>query len=134
MTLFTFNTSYDELIAETKLQSIRYNAEYWLTALAKNSKLDIWWLNPRNQHPDCKKLGIASGHATPVYGHDITEQIARDDGYDTVGDLIPVLGELHSMNYEDVLEHRWAVVRWVWVERYWLDTPKTTQTALPEMC
>ncbi|RLB67086.1 MAG: hypothetical protein DRH04_08470 [Deltaproteobacteria bacterium] len=128
MTLFTFHTNYDKLINETKLQSLRYNADYWINRLAKNNKLDIWWRNPRNQQPDCKKLGIARGTATPLYGHEFTETTARDDGYDSMSELFEVLTELHNMTREDILKHRWAKVQWFWVERYWLTTAHTTTT------
>ncbi len=131
--LFTFNTSYDKLIDETKLHSIRWNADYWISRLEKNTKLDIWWLNPRNQHPDCRKLGIAKGTAVPLYGHEFTVMTARDDGYDSLYDLLNVLMKLHNIECEDVLEHRWASIRWFWVERYWIDytTFKTSvQTTL----
>ena len=131
--LFTFNTSYDKLIDETKLHSLRHNATYWIERLEKNHKLDVWWLNPRNQSPDCHKLGIAHGTATPLYGHEFTDMTAREDGYDTLDDLLEVLMQLHRMELEYVLAHRWAAIRWIWVERYWLndETIKTTvQTTL----
>lgn len=133
MTLFTFNTSYDKLVNETKLHSIRYNSDYWIYRVEKNPKLDIWWLNPRNQHPDCKKLGIARGTATPMYGHEFTAMTARDDGYDSLYDLLEILMQLHKIECEEVLEHRWASIRWTWTERYWIDytTHKTfVQTTL----
>jgi len=134
LTLLTFNTNYEKLVDETKRQSIRFNADYWIKRLARNSKLDIWWLNPRNQHPDCKKLGIARGTATPLYGHEFTETTARDDGYDTLRELFDVLMELHHLTLDDILAHRWAKVQWLWVDRYWITpahTPvHTAQTTL----
>jgi hypothetical protein len=117
--LFTFNTNYDKLIDESKLHSLRWNAEYWISRLEKNPKLDIWWLNPRNQHPDCKKLGIAFGTATPIYGHEMTIDTARDDGYVDMYALLKVLMQLHKIECEEVLDHRWAAIRWTWTERYW---------------
>lgn len=129
MTLFTFQTNYNELIGETKLQSIRYNADYWISRLAKNRKLDIWWLSPRNQNPDCKKLGIAFGVATPLYGHEFTIDTAIDDGYDDLYALLQTLMSLHKMECEEVLEHRWAAIRWFWTERYWLND-KTLKTSV----
>ena len=127
--LLTFNTNYDRLVDETKLHSLRWNADYWISRVAKNPKLDVWWLNPRNQHPDCKKLGIASGTAVPIYGHEFTYMTAQDDGYDSLRDLLNALMELHNIECEDVLEHRWAAIKWFWVERYWLDT-KTFKTTV----
>lgn len=124
MTLFTFNTNYDKLIDETKLHSIRFNADYWISRLEKNPKLDVWWLNPRNQSPDCHKLGIAKGTATSVYGHEFIDMTAREDGYDSLHDLLDVLMELHSASCEVVLAHRWAAIRWFWVERYWDISPQ----------
>lgn len=131
--LFTFNTNYAKLIDETKLQSLRWNADYYIPRLAKNSKLDVWWRNPRTMAQDCRKLGIATGYATPIYGHEMTVDTARDDGYDSLHDLLDVLMDLHHLECETVLEHRWASIRWFWVERYWLNTEtlKTTvQTTL----
>jgi hypothetical protein len=133
MTLFTFNQNYDKLIDETKLHSLRWNANYWVSRLEKNHKLDIWWLNPRNQSPDCHKLGIAKGEAIPIYGWQITAATARDDGYDSIRELFDVLTELHNITYEELHDHRWAAIRWFWTERYWLnaETLKTSvQTTL----
>jgi hypothetical protein len=66
----------------------------------------------------------------------MTVDTARDDGYDTLAELFDVLMELHDLEREDVLVHRWAAIRWIWVERYWLrtETVKTTvQTTLNEV-
>jgi len=93
-------------------------------------KLDVWWLNPRNRHPDCRKLGIAFGTATPIYGHEFTAVTAKNDGYDTLYELFNILMELHSMEYEAVMDHQWASIRWTWTERYWVNDPDT-QGALP---
>jgi hypothetical protein len=121
MTLFTFNTNLNKLTDESKLHSLRWNADYWIYRLEKNPKLDVWWLNPRNKNPDCHKLGIAFGTATPLYGHELTLATAKDDGYDSLYDLLNVLMKLHNIECEEVLEHRWAAIRWSWVERYWID-------------
>ena len=129
ITLFTFQTNYDSLINETKLHSLRHNSDYWISRLEKNPKLDVWWLNPRNQSPDCHKLGVARGTATPLYGHEFTEMTARDDGYDSLNDLLEELMRLHRMEREYVLKHRWAAIRWIWVERYWLNT-ETLKTSV----
>lgn len=119
MTLFTFNTNLASLLDETKLHSLRFNLDYWMDRMDNHPKLDIWWLNPRNQHPDCRKLGIAFGIVTPLYGHEFTAMTAKDDGYVTLFDLFNILMELHKMECEDVMDHQWASIRWTWTERYW---------------
>ena len=61
---------------------------------------------------------------------------ARDDGYDSLYDLLEVLMKLYNTGCEEVLAHRWASIRWTWTERYWLNTEtvKTTvQTTLYEV-
>jgi len=98
---------------------LRWNAEYWIERLEKNHKLDIYWRNPRNRAPDCCKLGIAHGTATPLYGHEFTIRTAQDDGYPDLYALLEVLMDLHKIECEEVLDHQWAAIRWIWTERYW---------------
>jgi hypothetical protein len=97
-----------------KKQTIRLNVAYWLKVFNSTNKLDIWWLNPRNQHPDCYKMGVASGEIKTKYGKDLTDEDAFKDGFDSLGELLETLMMLHHFTKSEVLGRAWVVVLWVW--------------------
>ncbi len=116
MTLLTFSTLKDKLIRGEKKQTIRLNVSYWSDVIDKNNKLDIWWLNPRNQHPDCHKMGIAAGSYVIKRGNDLTDEDAIKDGFGGLGELIDKLMILHKFGRSDVLKSQWIIITWQWSE------------------
>lgn len=120
ITLLTFNVMKDKLLHFEKQQTIRENVEFWMNQKIY-SKLDIWWLNPRNQHPDCRKLGIANPSIYRIKGIDITEEIAIADGFLGLEELrlwfVPdsSLQKLHVF-----YNHEFAMIRWEWIDTYWI--------------
>ena len=123
MTLLTFNTMKDKLLNFEKQQTIRYNANFWVERLKTNPKLDIWWLNPRNKHPDCRQLGIAKGTIYDVVkGTDITNELAVADGFLNFNAFVIWFFENNPTirSLEKFYDHEFAVIRWEWLETYWI--------------
>lgn len=116
MTLLTFSTLKNKLLNGEKQQTIRYNVSYWSKVLDGNKKLDIWWLNPRNQHPDCYKMGVAEGSYTLKRGSNFTHKDAVKDGFDDLDELLNVLMMLHKLTKSEVLDREWVVMSWEWGE------------------
>jgi hypothetical protein len=118
MTLLTFNTLKDKLLNGEKQQTIRQNVSYWSKVLENGNKLDIWWLNPRNRHPDCYKMGVAVGTHTIKQGKYLTHEDAVKDGFCDVDELINILMSLHKYSRPEALGFDWLVISWKWIERY----------------
>ncbi len=114
MTLLTFNTLHHKLLSGDKQQTIRKNVSYWSKRLDSNQKLDIWWLNPRNQHPDCYKIGIGEGDYEIKQGYDFTEEDASKDGFDNRQELIETLMRLHKLSRDEVRRAAWIIITWGW--------------------
>ena len=114
MTLLTFKTNKDKIKHGIKKQTIRLNVAYWLKVFDSTNKLDIWWLNPRNQHPDCYKMGIASGEIKTKYGRDLTEEDAVKDGFDSLDELLDTLMMLNKLTRTEVLSRELVVISWKW--------------------
>lgn len=112
MTLITFNTLKEKLISGEKKQTIRQNVPYWSKRLNKNTKLDIWWLNPRNQHPDCYKMWIAQGKYTIKRGYGLSKKDAQMDGFDTLDELLNTLMSLHKLTLSKALTAEWIIITW----------------------
>lgn len=127
MVLLTFTTKYEALIGLRKKQTIRANAEYWdkvatrmMDKLTKGKKeyFHIWWRNPRNKKKDCHKLGTAMlDSITYKKGIMFTLDDARRDGFGSVLELIYALGAANNILPEQVIEHRWAIIRFKWSKR-----------------
>lgn len=114
MTLLTFNTLHYKLITHKKQQTIRKNVKYWSTRLDRNKKLDIWWKNPRNQHPDCYKIGIGTGSYVIKHGYDFTTEDATNDGFSNLNELLYTLMKLHKLSWYEVRNALWIIITWEW--------------------
>ncbi len=114
MTLLTFSTLQKELLSGDKQQTIRKNVKFWSNRLDRNQKLDIWWKNPRNQHPDCYKIGIETGDYEIKQGYDFTEEDALKDGFDNRQELIETLMKLHKLSRDEVRRAAWIIITWGW--------------------
>lgn len=114
MTLLTFNTLQKELLSGEKQQTIRKNVKFWSKRLDSNQKLDIWWKNPRNQHPDCYKIGVATGSYVIKHGYDFTTKDAIKDGFSNLYELFYTLMKLHKLSWYDVRQALWIIITWEW--------------------
>jgi len=112
MTLLTFNTLQDELISGKKKQTIRLNVKYWSSRLDSNTKLDIWWLNPRNKHPNCHKMGIGAGSYITKRGWCLSRKDAMKDGFKNLKELREKLMKLNDLTLSEVLESKWIIISW----------------------
>ena len=99
----------------TKAQSIRKNCPHWVRlhkgAMRKGKPLMIWCPGPRFGNGE-HLFDRYKWTVTPTYGREFTEEIARRDGFGSVRELVGWLMEAHEMTYEQVLDHRWAVIQW----------------------
>jgi len=120
--LVTFSTMQDKLLARTKTWTIRKNAEFWEKRAAQakktgNKVFDIWWGNPRNmrRNPNIYKMGIGRWvNYFFVFGKDMTEELARNDGFDTLYDLLDTLAEKNKMTMDEVVDWKWTAIHWEW--------------------
>ena len=113
MPILVFTTNFDKLRDGSKRQTIRKNWKYWWNAHEKGQKLHVWLGSPR-QPGTAEKLGISeqwSIGACP--GELLTAEDAQRDGYDSLEDLFHVLSRMHHMNWNQILKHRWAIIRFV---------------------
>ena len=118
MTLLTFNVMEDKLLNREKQQTIRANIVYWSKRLDKNNKLDIWWLNPRNRHKRCRKLGIGNGTYELKYGRNLTQSDAWKDGLSDRIQLQSTLMKIYKLSPQETLDKRWIIISWEWVDKY----------------
>lgn len=127
MVMLAFSEKLGELLTEFKLQTIRWNLEYWQYLLLKSHgllKLDMWWQNPRTCRPDCYKMGIAYlQDLTGKLGEDLTEEDAKKDSFDNLEELLICLEKKHNVTTERVLTHTWAILTYKWK-----DGPKIDKT------
>jgi hypothetical protein len=122
MPLLTFTVKKDELLAKTKLKTIRFNSPYWAKLARRNDEFEkklfhIWWNNPRFLRRDNRvyKMGIArwSEYYT-LHGYDMTDALAKEDGFETKYGLHVELAKRNNIEVTEVLAHRWTVVGFQW--------------------
>lgn len=115
MVMLTFTVLKDKLLSGEKTQTIRKNNRFKM-----GGKLDIWWGNPRFKDKSVHKLGI--GKVTNIkckYGSKLTKKDALDDGIPNLRDLLDGLRIIYKMTKTKmVLEHKWVIIRWEWIEKY----------------
>jgi hypothetical protein len=126
MVLLTFSTLKDELLDRSKKTTIRKNVSYWTRIFwrtwahkGESPTLDMWWLNPRNRHPDCYKMGQAllSRHDVK-FGSEFTLQDALDDGFGSLEALYKALEDRNKMSIWEVREAQWIILRFTWLNGY----------------
>jgi len=123
MPLLTFTVKKDELLAKTKLDTFRVNAERWKKMFKPPDRfglrppLFIWWHNPRfmRRDPEAYKMGIANWtELFDVLGYAITEGMAKRDGFSTREEILAALAERNKMTGAEVLTHHWANLQFRW--------------------
>lgn len=73
----------------------------------------LWWLNPRNRNPYCRKIGnspLIDIQRTEGYGLNLWD--AQKDGFESLNDLIKTLSETNNMTQQEVLNAVWLIYTW----------------------
>ena len=112
MVLLTFNVLLDKLLDKTKTQTIRRNRRYRV-----GDTLHIYWRSPRvkRYHPDHYQLGLGTViEVRHMKGKEFTNREAWLDGFQYITDLIEALMTRNRMTQDEVLEHEWEIINWVW--------------------
>ena len=119
--MLPFTGQRDEILDRIKTLSTRRDEKNWyLLNCTKDTRLDMWWQNPRTRHPDCYKMGRALCSWTrPREGWKFTTEEAKWDGFDSVEDYVTRLGEMYDMDRVEVLDWVWTQIKW----DIWLDGP-----------
>jgi len=113
-----FSTCREKLDNRTKCQTIRLYKESKYYQVGK--PYNAWW-KPRTK--ERKFLGqVTINMIAKMYGRDFTNQTAIDDGFDGSEEqsprdaLVETLCELNDMSRREVLNARWKVMRYRWLE------------------
>lgn len=125
MVLLTFNSKKKQLLDGSKETTIRKNVDYWWSMsqryLERSQPLifDMWWLNPRNQHPDCYKMGQSHNVSMVVKpGSAFSDYDAELDGFNSLNHLIQRLAFINKMTFDEVLNSDWIILRFDWLNGY----------------
>ena len=132
--LLTFSTKLTEILEKQKWTTIRQETptrkHHWdihsdptnttavpgVSETVENTwgeKCHLWWLNPRNRSKYCRKIGESDlVGITRKKGEILTNDDALADGFDSLDDLIEVLGALHNMSWKDIKETVWYINEW----------------------
>lgn len=112
--MLSFSGQLDKILDGTKTMTTRLDAKGWyINNLTKGTALHIWWRNPRNQQPDCYRIGVAVCQwIVRKEGRDFTEAQANRDGFGTLWDYKVALANHHNMTVEQVNEWTWTQIRW----------------------
>jgi len=132
--MITFSGGLERILNETKTMTTRLDAKgHYREAWAKGQDmerdivLDLWWLNPRNRHPDCYKIGrVYWEREDEVRGHALTPEDALLDGFDTLLEYKVALMNLNNMrSIREVDSHVWTQIIWSKEDGYvhWADGP-----------
>ena len=135
--MLTFQVCLEEIISRQKIMTTRLETpsrkEYWEKHKTKGSYTPaetegepetlhntweevchLWWLNPRNQSPYCRKI------ATPYLdfikkkkGTQFAIEDYRRDGFETMEEYIRALMKTNNMTRPEVMEATWYQYVWV---------------------
>ena len=103
--MLTFNVKLDEIKNGTKTTTIRIFTETrfkhyhrWKRGLKNDENFHIWWLNPRNQHPHCHKIGTSPiKDIRTKLGKDLDNQDAINDGFTGIKALREILMDINKI-------------------------------------
>lgn len=73
----------------------------------------LWWLNPRNRNPYCRKIGVAHLiDIQKVKGQFLLASDAKKDGFENLTELLEALAETNNMSEQEVLNAVWLIYTW----------------------
>lgn len=131
--LLTFRVKLLKVIDGTKLTTIRimtkHREAYWdrhctpdNLRLYNNRKrivntwrevAHLWWLNPRNRNPYCRKIGKAPLiDIQRTEGRHLNLWDAQKDGFETLNELIETLAKTNNTTQQEVLNAVWLIYTW----------------------
>lgn len=95
--------------------AVGYQQKYFDRLILKDGENTgkLWWKNPRNQSPFCRKIGeVSLKHIERKLGYFLTTEDAKKDGFKTHGELIVALGRTNKMLEHEVHTAMWYIYSW----------------------
>lgn len=97
------------------IMSARYSQKYFdrLILEEKENIGKLWWQNPRNRSPYCRKIGeVPLKYIERKPGYFLTTEDAKKDGFKSHGELVTALGQRNQISEYGVHAATWYIYSW----------------------